>query len=284
VLRYTSPYSVDLKTLNISPSIATKLFDGKILVGAGLDVMWSEIDLKEFYPWFLVTQNPADPDGHVHLNGDGFGFGGNLGITWNITEHQRLAVTYRSPVHVDYKGSSSVDNVPAGLGGGTMNGGFSSSTKFPTIVAVGYGIELPHNVRLESDFEWLQFSNFKNLPLNIQNSPPGLPNSVPENWNNSFTVGIGGDWKFADNWVLRAGYQFYKTPVPDQDLTPSIPDANDNVFTIGLGYKRGHQSVEAAYGLSFYDTRTITNDQTPAFDGKYGVTVHLISFAYRYSF
>jgi long-chain fatty acid transport protein len=286
VLRYTTPYSVDLETINISPAIAAKFFDGKLLVGAGLDAMWSEIKLKEFYPWFLVTQNPASPDGHLTSDGDGWGFGGNLGITWQFTEHQRLAVTYRSPVLIDYKGDFSADNNPL-AGGGTSHSSFSTSLKFPTIVAVGYGVDLPHNVRLESDFEWLQFSNFKNLPINIGNNaanPPGLPTSVPEDWHNSFTVGIGGDWKFADDWVLRAGYQFYKTPIPDQDLTPSIPDANDNVFTVGLGYTHGHQSVEAAYGLSFYDTRNINNDQTAAFDGKYGVTVHLISFAYRYSF
>jgi long-chain fatty acid transport protein len=281
-LRYQTPYSVDLQTLNINPTIAMKL-GGKIRVGAGLDVMWSEIELKQFYPWSAVTLNPAAPDGHLHSDADGFGVGANLAITWQITEHQRLAITYRSPIKINYDGDFSVDNDPLAAGG-VSRSSFNTSVKFPTIVAIGYGIELPHNIRLESDFEWLQFSNFKNLPVNIANPPPGLPTSVPENWRNSFTVGIGGDWQFTDNWVLRAGYQFYETPVPDANLTPSIPDANENVFTFGLGYKHGHHSVEAAYGLDLYDTRNISNDQNPAFNGKYGVTAHLFSFAYRYSF
>ncbi len=283
VLRYTTPYSVDLQTINISPSIAVKLFDDKLRIGAGLDVMWSEVDLKQFYPWFLVTQNLGDPDGHLDSDGEGVGFGGNLGITWNITEHQRLAVTYRSPVHIDYSGNFSADNDPF-LGGGTLHSSFNTSLTFPTIVAAGYGIELPHNVRLEVDGEYLQYSRFNNLPVNIGTPPPGLPTSVPENWHDSYTIGIGGDWRFADDWVLRAGYQFYESPVPDNNVTPSIPDANNNVFTIGLGYKHGHHSLEAAYGLNFYDTRNVVNTQTPAFSGKYGVTVHLFSFAYSYSF
>ena len=278
VLRYTSPYDVNLKTINMNPSVAMKLFDDKLQVGVGLDVMWSELTFKEFYPWFMLV--PGSPDGHVKLDGDGVGMGGNLGITWNITDHQRLAVTYRSPIHIDYEGRTTIDNVP---GGGTLSRSFSTSTTFPTIVALGYGIELPHNVRLESDFEWLEYSHFKNLPINTDPSL-GLPNSAPENWHNSFTIGIGGDWQFADNWVLRAGYQFYKSPIPDNNLTPSIPDANNNVFTIGLGYKHGHHAVEAAYGANFYDTRTVSHDVTPAFNGKYGVTVHLISLAYHYSF
>jgi long-chain fatty acid transport protein len=278
VLTYTSPYDVKLQTININPSAAMKFFDDKLRVGVGLDVMWSELTFKEFYPWFLLA--PGSPDGHVKLDGDGFGVGGNLGITWQITDHQRVAVTYRSPVHINYEGSTTIDNVP---GGGTLSRGFSTSTTFPTIVALGYGIELPHNVRLESDFEWLEYSYFKNLPINTDPSL-GLPSSAPENWHNSFTIGLGGDWQFADNWVLRAGYQFYKSPIPDNNMTPSIPDANNNVFTIGLGYKHGHHSIEAAYGANFYDTRNVSNDVTPAFNGKYGVTVHLIAIAYRYSF
>ncbi|MGA2029876.1 MAG: outer membrane protein transport protein [Verrucomicrobiota bacterium] len=286
VLRYTTPYSVDLETLNINPSMAIKLGD-KLRIGAGLDVMWSEIELKQFYPWFLVV--PGNPDGHLHSDADGFGAGANLAITWQITEHQRFAITYRSPIKINYDGNFSADNNPL-AGGGTSHSSFGTSLKFPTIVAVGYGVDLPHNVRLESDFEWLQFSNFKNLPINIGNNaanPPDLPTSVPENWHNSFTIGIGGDWQFADNWVLRAGYQFYDSPIPDQSLTPSIPDANENVFTVGLGYKHGHHSLEAAYGFDLYDTRNINNPPgTPnaPFNGKYGVTAHLFSFAYRYSF
>ena len=64
----------------------------------------------------------------------------------------------------------------------------------------------------------------------------------------------------------------------------SIPDADQNVFTVGLGFKFGHNSFEGAYGLDFYDDRNITNDQNPAFDGKYTFNVHLFSLAYRYSF
>ncbi len=105
-----------------------------------------------------------------------------------------------------------------------------------------------------------------------------------ENWRDTFTVGIGGDWKFADHWVARAGYQFYQSPVPDSTFSPTIPDSDQNVFTVGLGYKRGHHSLEAAYGLDFYNARNISTDQNPAFNGRYTFNVHLFSFSYRYSF
>ncbi|HEX9284881.1 MAG TPA: outer membrane protein transport protein, partial [Nitrospirales bacterium] len=121
-------------------------------------------------------------------------------------------------------------------------------------------------------------------PLDTKSAPPGIPSRVRQDWKNTFTAGVGGDWKFATGWVLRGGYQFYESPVPDRTFSPSIPDANQHVFTIGLGYRHGRHSLEVAYGLDFYDKRTITDNQTPAFNGTYNITVHLFSCAYGYAF
>ena len=95
---------------------------------------------------------------------------------------------------------------------------------------------------------------------------------------------VGVNKLFGDNWVVRAGYQFFESPVPDSTFSPTIPDANQNVITIGLGWKGEDSSLELAYGLDFYNDRIITNDQNPALNGKYTFNVHLFSLAYRYSF
>jgi long-chain fatty acid transport protein len=281
--RYYATRSAELKTINFNPSFAAKIHE-RLSFGAGLDVFWSELTLKQFYPWFLATGNLADPDGLAKAKADGVGVGGNVGLTWSITDRQRLAVTYRYPVEVDYEGHFHLDNIPAALGGGSLRSPFKSNIQFPTIVAVGYGIQLTPHIRLEADVEWLQFSNFDALPLNVQTPPPGLPSQVAEDWHDTFTAGIGADWQFAPNWTLRGGYQFYQSPVPDHTFSPAIPDANQNVFTVGIAFRHKAHTVELAYGADFYDERNITNDQNPAFNGRYNVAVHLFALSYRYSF
>jgi long-subunit fatty acid transport protein len=72
--------------------------------------------------------------------------------------------------------------------------------------------------------------------------------------------------------------------VPDSTISTTIPDANQNVFTVGLGYQHGHHAFEGAYGFDIYADRTITDNVNPAFNGNYGITVHLFSLSYRYSF
>jgi long-chain fatty acid transport protein len=282
-LRYASPYSAELKTVNFNPTFSLQMGE-RLRFGAGLDVMYSDLTFKQFYPWAAVTGQPADGEGKAQARGDGAGVGMNVGLTWEFIDRHRLAITYRSAIDVDYDGHFRVKDAPALFGGGTYSTSFRSHIQFPSILGLGYGVELTDTLRLEVDFEWLKFSNFQNLPIDIAQPLPGLPSNVPENWRDTFTVGFGGDWRFASNWVLRAGYQFYQSPVPDSTFSPSIPDANQNVITIGVGAQFGRHSFEAAYGYDFYDERRITNNQNPAFNGNYDITVHLISFAYRFRF
>lgn len=270
--RYTAPHFTELLTVNLNPTFSIKLCD-QLSAGVGLDVMYSRLRLNQF-----VFVSPLDPSAEARFHADGFGYGGNLGLTWRITEGQRLAATFRSPMTVNYGGSANYDNIP-GFGSSTFN----SQIRFPTIVALGYGLQLTEKIRLETDAEWIQFSRFKDLPITLGNNP-GFPSNVPENWRDTFTFGISSDWEIAPGWTLRGGYQYYQSPVPDSTFSPTIPDANQNVLTVGLNFKHKHHALEAAYGLDFYNHRNITTDQTPAFNGAYSLNVHLFAFSYRYSF
>jgi long-chain fatty acid transport protein len=287
ILRYQATHFAELQTINFNPAISVKIGD-HLQLGAGFDAMWSQVKLKQFYPWFIFPGSVGtEPDGRAKAEGDGWGYGGNVGLTWRINERHRLAVTYRSPIDVDYDGDFKINNITptAAFLGATPESDFGTKVGFPTIVAAGYGFQLTDSIRLEADFEWIEFSRFDSLNLSLGNNAFLLPSTqFRQNWKNTFTAGIGGDWKFAENWVLRASYQYYESPVPDSTFSPTIPDANQNVFTIGIGYKCGHHSLEAAYGLDFYDERHIRNDLNPAFNGDYEFTVHLFSAAYHFSF
>ncbi len=269
-----------LTTFNFNPSLAFKPCD-TVQIGVGLDVMYSQLELRQYLPY-----SPFLPNFEAHASGDGVGVGGNLGVTWSITEHQRLALTYRSTMTVDYRGTADFENTGAPSNPTTS---FGSQIKFPNIISAGYGIDLTDSIRLESDVEWLQFSEFKNLPITSGTALTtfgnlNLSQTVPEAWHNTFTAGFGGDWKFAEHWVARAGYQFFESPVPSSTFSPTIPDANQNVITMGLGWQAKNVSLEFAYGLDFYNDRNITSDVNPSLDGKYTFNVHLFSLAFRYAF
>lgn len=285
--RYLAPYHNDLKVINLNPSLAYKLHE-KLTLGAGVDVFLSELKLKQTYPWLVFPGGLlTDPDGELSVRGKGVGVGGNLGVTWDLSENHRLAFTVRSPVRIDYDGDFRVANLSAAgaAAGATPRSDFSSNIRFPTVLGVGYGVRLSPKIRLEADLEWVEFSSFKSLPIGAQNNAILLPSSeIPQNWHDTFTAGVAGDWEFAPGWKLMAGYQFYESPVPDQTLSPSIPDANQNVLTVGLSWRGKRHALGMAYGAVFYDTRDISNNLQPAYNGRWEMMVHIFSCAYSCRF
>jgi long-chain fatty acid transport protein len=259
-------YYTELKTINMSPAFAAKLTD-HLQLGLALDVMWSHIRFNQFLAPTLEGE----------AAGAGFGYGAHAGLTWLVTDKQRLALTLHAPMTVNYYGDFKLN------GALTATSAFGTEITYPTSVAVGYGVQVTDKVRLESDVEWLQFSKFNSLPLAIGPNP-ALPSlTYAEHWKDTFTAGFGADWKVTTNLTLRGGYQYYESPVPDNTFTPSIPDANQNVITMGISYTHKRSTLELGYGLDFYDTRHISNNQNPLLNGTYTFNIHLFSLAFRYA-
>lgn len=288
--RYTAPYSAELTVVNVNPTLATKLGD-KVSVAAGLDVYLSRLDMKQVLPWSLLTGG-AMPDGTAHLQGDGAGVGGNAAVTYRPTKAQSVALTYRSPVKVDYEGDGTFSGAQAI--GMSPSSDFESSIEFPTMVGLGYGIELTESVRVEADVEWIEFSRYDALTLDAGNSNPLLngpaspnpraPLVVRQNWKDTWTFGLGADWKVAEEVTLRAGYIFLQSPVPEETLAPTLPDADRHVATVGAGWHRGPNRLDLAYGYSFIGDRDVSKDQNPAYNGTYETSSHLMSVSYARAF
>ena len=124
-LGLTTPFYGKLTTYNFNPEVAFKVCD-EVQVGVGLDVMYSQVELRQFLSPYL-------PELQAHGYGDGVGVGGNMGVTWKITDHQRLALNYRSTMTVDYSGTTRFENYLVPL----PNTSFDSQIKFPNIISAG---------------------------------------------------------------------------------------------------------------------------------------------------
>lgn len=279
--RYTAPHYVDLTTFNFNPTVAFRLGD-TLQFGAGADVMYSDLDLRQFYPWGMVVSAPV-PDGELRAKGSGVGYGGNLAMTWKPTARQRFAVTYRSQMDVSYNGDFSASSNPL-AGGATTRADLATKIRYPNILGVGYAFQATPELRVEVNAEWVQFSRFTELDLVTPASLPGVNPVTPQRWRDTFTLGVGGEYRVTENWAVRLSYQHFQSPVPDHTFSPTIPDANQNVATFGVGYRRGRHRLDMAYARVFYADRNISGNQNPAYNGRYEVAAHLISVGYGFSF
>jgi long-chain fatty acid transport protein len=295
VFRYSAPYFAEMKTINMNPTLAAKVND-KVSVAAGLDVYWSSLDLKQVFPWKMVTKNPMSPDGEVRMQGSGVGIGGNAAVTFRPAPCHIVALTYRSPVTVDYEGDTDFTGFPPGAEamGISAESDFDASIEFPAVAALGYAVKITDTVRVEVDVEWVQFSKYDELSLDAgQNNPliqrpgsvnPMAPVVVPQKWDDTWTYGLGAEWDVRSDLTLRAGYIFLESPVPEETLAPTLPDADRHVISVGAGLHRNGHRLDVAYGYSVIGDRDISPEKNPAYAGTYETRSHLMSVSYGYSF
>lgn len=290
VFQYTAPYFAELRVVNVNPTLAARLGD-RLAVAVGGDLYWSDLDLKQVYSWYNVTKSLADRDGEASFCGDGQGLGGNVAVALEVTDRQRLAVTYRSAVKVEYEGDFEISNIPAAakvsplLQALTSRSDFDTEIEFPAVAALGYGVKATDTLRFEVDVEWIEFSRYDALDLDIGNNSLLLPSrTITQDWEDSWTFGVGADWNLRPELVLRAGYIFIESPIPDKTLAPTLPDADRHVVSVGLGYEKGGHALELACAFSFFDERDIEGNQNPAYDGEYELTSSLFGLSYGYTF
>ena len=286
----SSPYYSELMVANINPSVARK-FGDNVSVGVGISLYQSTLKFKQVMPWSVLTKNPASPSGTAKFDGDGTSFGVNFGITWEIAEHHAVALTYRSPFDITYKGDFDVTETPAGAGalGITSHSDFETKFKFPTIVTLGYGIEVNEKLRVEFDIEWIEASRNREFIVDIENNNALVggtpaPSTIPQNWDDNWTFGVGADFQCTESLVARAGYMYLDAPSPTSTMIPVASEENQSVISLGLGYTKDEHTIDIAYAYGILNGIKVDDNANPAVNGEYDHQSQLLSVAYGYQF
>ncbi len=253
-------YAGSMTVADLTPNFAMRLTDS-LSVGVGADLYYGAVK-----QWAFVG-----PGVKSKLAADGQAVGWNCAATWKITEKQRLAATYRSPFKIKYTGTDE-------LTGGAKSD-VDAAIEYPTIIGLAYGIELTDTLRAEVNSEWIDFSQYERLVIHDPAIPwPVIKQRLKETW----TAGIGTAWNFKPKWTLRSGLMYLTDPTPDDTYSPTGPDDDQGVVSIGLGYENDNHAIDLGYAYGLFTPRDIPASN-PA-GGTYDYTVHLLSLSYGYKF
>ena len=268
------PYEASVMYLNFNPTVAYKINDS-LSIGVGLDIAYSELELNALMDPSVIGLPFPSSVHDTKATGEGFGFGANAGLTWLPIEGQQLALTYRSHMKITYEGDFEAPTVGPGL-----KGDFETEIKYPDMISLGYGVQLSEKVQAEVMVEWVHWSVNESQPLDIEGvSAPALEN----NWDDTFTFGLGGSWQALDSLVVRAGYAFIPSPIPDETITHILPDANRHAISFGLGYRfASHHQLDLSYTFSIYEDRSAPI--SGAGPGTYEIDSNLIGLTYSATF
>ncbi|NNC89213.1 MAG: long-chain fatty acid transporter [Akkermansiaceae bacterium] len=237
--------SSELITLTINPSVALRVNE-KLTLGAGLDATYADATLTGTFEGFL------GPGAVLRLEGDGWGFGFNLGVLYELSPATRFGLHYRSEVDIELEGSG-VNPTELIV----MTTAASADVTLPDSIEFSAYHELNSRWAVHGDVLWTDWSDFQELRATTSGGDLLLFNR--EEWKDAFRLAAGVTYKHNDKWTFRAGAAFDESPVPDGDRrTLRIPDGDRYWLSAGLTCRlNACYTVDVGYAHLFQDDATI---------------------------
>jgi len=268
--RYSAVNS-ELKTIDLNPGIAYRVND-QISLGFGVSAQYIDVNLTN------ALFNPLSPtkDGYTELEGDDWGFGFNLGATYEFDPTTRVGLSYRSRVDYTLEGENTVSNY---IQNGSRD--IKADWTAPDWLALAFYKRLNDQWAIMASTRWTNWSLFQKLQVDLADGSRTLT-AVPYNWEDSWSFNIGASYDYGPDWTFRAGYVFDQSPIKDEYRGPRIPDSDRNAIALGFSYHPGSQlSVDFGYmHIWFKDASTDENLDLAASLGFPGVVTQQLLLDY----
>ncbi len=217
------------------------------------------------------------------IHGTSHAWGWNAGALLKLGEQAHLGVTYHSKITHDVTGDVTFQGAPAfSLPGGLAaigdllnakfaNGPVKTTITLPETWSVAAAWE-GEKAEVLADWTWTGWDVLQSL--DIDRADGSALSSVPLNFQNTWRVGLGVNYKMSPAWKLRLGTAYDKAPVQDQYRTPRLPD-NDRVWAAGgFEWKVSEKArFDVAYAHIFIDEGTSDLDNISATGTPVGALV-----------
>lgn len=248
----------ELATFVFNPNIAFRLTE-TWSVAVGVDYMFADVGEFSREVPIELDGNPFNgPEviGFSNLTGDGDDFGWNVATSYR-TPKFAFGFTYRSEFSPDIDGEIEYENFGP-LAQFFPNSPGSTSIGLPAQAAVGVGFALGSAMKIEFNVAYSEWSSFDVLDIDIENEVPGFSQDfvVEENWDDTYSYRVGLAWETSDRSEWRFGAVVDESPVPEEYLRPSIPDADRFGVTVGYGYTGNRWILDFYYMPLWFDDIT----------------------------
>lgn len=259
----------DLQVVNFSPALSWRASD-KLNLGAGIDLQYinatleNAVDFGTICYLYGITScaAPQANDGSQTLTGNNWALGYSLGLTYDIDTLTRLGMSFHSATRHDIEGDSDFEGAPAVLQAMDMftDTGGQLELELPETLSLGLSRQVSPQLMLLADATWTRWSRYDALVVEFDNNTP--TSSSPQNWNDTWRLSVGGNYRLNERWLLRAGFSHDPSPIPDaQHLSPRVPDTTRNWLSLGSS-TRINSEMEMDMALAYTLPQSYRIDNT----------------------
>lgn len=206
-------------------------------VGLGMSVNWHALELS--HP-FDMNRNGLFDTQFTLNNASSFGIGANLGAIYAVNEMIRLGFSYMSKQNMsELEWNTDMGKVTTDLDG-------------PEQIAFGVALTPAKGLTVEINERFIRWSDiFGSLPMNLEGQEFATWNF---GWDDQWVTSVGVTYLMNDALTLRAGYNYGKSPVQNEDVDWNLVSTAivEHHLSLGVGYRMTKNfSVNAGYGHAF---------------------------------
>ena len=226
---------VELLTISFVPNIGYRISE-KLSVGAGLNIMYGNLDLNAAIPDPLP---PGDnPDGQVKIkDADDWDVGYQFGVLFELSEDTRIGAIYFSGVEPDFSGDAKIK--PVGL-----DADISLKFDFPKMVRGSIYHKLNEKFALLGTIGWEKWSDFDEIPVSTGGGSAALKTEWDDVWH--FAGGI--HYMPNEKWIFMTGVAYDTDPADEKYANPLLPVDRQIRLALGTQY---HWKENVDIGAAF---------------------------------
>ncbi|MGA7614512.1 MAG: outer membrane protein transport protein [Thermoanaerobaculia bacterium] len=289
--RYISQ-DANIKTTSVQPSFAMKMAGGKFAWGVGAEYRTSHISLERNSLALNPFTNRIADVAHARLNSDwNDAWGFDVGLMYKPTDQWNVGLQYRSAMDIDYTGTAKFTQISTGnpqfdalVGAGLPpNQDIRTTIKYPWIGSIGVSTTMIPTWQIDFDVVRTGWSRFKSLDVAFVDTPSQNLN-IPEDWKSVNSYRLGANHPVTDDWAIRLGALYDKTPQPLEGVGPLLPDADRWAATFGFGWDNGKWSAEFAEMFLVFMDQNTKGMNRDGFNGIYRTTANLVTIDLGYKF
>lgn len=253
-------YKVKLETFSFTPTIAIKAND-QLSVAMGLEAM--TIDFTQNSQYGAATNT-------YEIHGTGVSWGGNFSLTYRPEWAEKWAIgaMYRSKVKQNLNGyvhsaatyaAINIHNAPA-----------EGAINLPDSISTGISFRPTDDWVLEGGIVGTFWNSYDQIIIQYRDNS-AIPFINPQKrYKDTYRLNFGTEYKLNQNWAVRGGYVFDKSPINSKAMDTLVPVDDRHIVSGGLGYKTDTWSVDVAYAHIFgKDLAGHSNDQSGNIPMKY---------------
>lgn len=283
----------EIKQININPSVAWKVNE-RVSIGGGLNFAHNETQFKQGVPASGLVPVPGvglvpfPANNDLDVKGDDWAVGYNLGAMFQLTPATRLGITYRSELKFDLEGKQKFKSPVTGI---LVNQDIKAVLKTPASASLALAHQYNDRLELLADFTWTDWSVVDTIQLKNKATGANL-SALSYNFKDTWRVGIGANYQLNDDWKLRFGVAYDKSPVKSaEDRTMTLPDSDRTWLSIGAKYRISPKmSLDVGYThLMFASARTeravyFGTTKVQTIRGKWDNSVEILAAQINYNF